>query len=202
MIRTQQILDEEPLEDEDASLDKQEDALNLSAEKAGPEEEEKFENSMSPLKLEMDQLPDLQNMGPAVSRNRVPGNERDGLKNTTSTIALPVNEERVVHETLLTQSVRVSYHTKHLITCNTKPNNNVLASSQLMMISGNKSSDQNNLLSTEVNIVAMPQTTSLSKQHYNHSAKPAHTRLHRMSPKAIPSIFTYQDEDSDVDVAI
>ena len=35
------------------------------------------------------------------------------------------------------------------------------------------------------------------------SARHTHTRLQRMSPKTIPSVFTYQDEeDSDVDVAI
>ena len=34
------------------------------------------------------------------------------------------------------------------------------------------------------------------------SATHTHTKLQRMSPKAIPSIFTYQDDDSDVDVAI
>lgn len=34
------------------------------------------------------------------------------------------------------------------------------------------------------------------------STRPAHTTLQRMSPKAVPSIFTYQDEDSDIDVEI
>ena len=34
------------------------------------------------------------------------------------------------------------------------------------------------------------------------SAQHAHTKLEPMSPKAVPSIYTYQDEESDVDVAI
>ena len=40
------------------------------------------------------------------------------------------------------------------------------------------------------------------ENRWQRSAGRAHTKLERMSPKAIPSVFTYQDEDSDVDVAI